>query len=66
MNRAYTFGEEGESSGQFFKSHLNKIKLNDRPVHFLDMDLSYLSKDVYDQVLSAQVLLLFLIRHRYL
>ena len=55
MNRAYTFGEEGESSGQYFKSHLSKMSLNDKPVRFEEMDLSYLTKDTYDKMMTAQI-----------
>eukprot|EP00427_Karlodinium_veneficum_P067757 CAMPEP_0169321694 /NCGR_PEP_ID=MMETSP1017-20121227/9031_1 /TAXON_ID=342587 /ORGANISM="Karlodinium micrum, Strain CCMP2283" /LENGTH=148 /DNA_ID=CAMNT_0009416203 /DNA_START=123 /DNA_END=567 /DNA_ORIENTATION=+ len=34
ISRSFTFGEEGTSSGQFFKSHLSKIKLNDELVEW--------------------------------
>merc|ERR1719487_2736500 len=55
VNRAYTFGEEGESTGQFFKSHLSKMSLNDKPVRFGEMDLSYLKKETYDAMITAQI-----------
>lgn len=55
VNRAFTFGNVGESHGQFFEQHLAKIRLNDEFVAFADMDLSYLRGDVYPQFLQGQV-----------
>ncbi|KAM1791330.1 hypothetical protein ACFX12_035308 [Malus domestica] len=45
--RTYNFGEHGSSLGQFFKQSLEPIKLNDVPVDWKSMDLSYLMEDKY-------------------
>ncbi|XP_068324080.1 alpha-1,3-mannosyl-glycoprotein 2-beta-N-acetylglucosaminyltransferase-like [Pyrus communis] len=45
--RTYNFGENGSSLGQFFKQYLEPIKLNDVPVDWKSMDLSYLMEDKY-------------------
>ncbi|TQE13889.1 hypothetical protein C1H46_000520 [Malus baccata] len=45
--RTYNFGEHGSSLGQFFKQYLEPIKLNDVPVDWKSMDLSYLMEDKY-------------------
>ncbi|KAM2903995.1 hypothetical protein COP2_003765 [Malus domestica] len=45
--RTYNFGEHGSSLGQFFKQYLEPIKLNDVPVDWKSMDLSYLMQDKY-------------------
>jgi alpha-1,3-mannosyl-glycoprotein beta-1,2-N-acetylglucosaminyltransferase len=47
ISRSFTFGEEGTSSGQFFKSHLSKIKLNDEPVDWAAENLQFLSSAEY-------------------
>eukprot|EP01094_Clydonella_sp_ATCC50884_P025310 TRINITY_DN6604_c0_g1_i1.p1 TRINITY_DN6604_c0_g1~~TRINITY_DN6604_c0_g1_i1.p1 ORF type:complete len:424 (+),score=64.19 TRINITY_DN6604_c0_g1_i1:83-1273(+) len=56
ISRSYTFGEKGSSGGQFFKSHLQHIALNDHPQKFTKMDLSYLEKDNWDQHFADLVL----------
>lgn len=48
VSRTRTFGKVGVSNGLFYEKHLKYIKLNDKPVQFTKMDLSYLHKDVYD------------------
>ncbi len=53
MNRAYTFGKEGSSGGQFFDELLATIKLNDRSVPFTRMNLEYLVKQNYDNLLET-------------
>ncbi|KAF4744416.1 mannosyl (alpha-1,3-)-glycoprotein beta-1,2-N-acetylglucosaminyltransferase, partial [Perkinsus olseni] len=35
ISRSYTFGEEGQSQGQYFAAHLSRIKLNTDFVDFL-------------------------------
>ncbi|KAF4739934.1 mannosyl (alpha-1,3-)-glycoprotein beta-1,2-N-acetylglucosaminyltransferase, partial [Perkinsus olseni] len=35
ISRSYTFGEEGQSQGQYFAAHLSRIKLNTDYVDFL-------------------------------
>ncbi|KAL6209118.1 hypothetical protein ACLB2K_020061 [Fragaria x ananassa] len=45
--RTYNFGEHGSSLGQFYKQFLEPIKLNDIPVDWKSMDLSYLMEDKY-------------------
>lgn len=56
VSRSYTFGSEGTSSGQFFKKHLSKIKLNDVVVDWQGLDLGYLSSTVaFDDFLAIQV-----------
>lgn len=42
ISRAFTFGEEGVSDSQIFKSHLSRISLNTKPVDWASQDLSYL------------------------
>lgn len=46
VSRTYHFGVRGTSSGQY-SIFLEKIKLNDQPVAFDQMDLSYLEGDRY-------------------
>eukprot|EP00505_MAST-04D_sp_SCG-Rhode-Island_P003400 Stramenopile-MAST_4_protein_3400 len=53
--RTYTFGKNGVSHAQFFGQYLGSIKLNDKAVSWNTMDLSYLSKDVYDEHLEHAV-----------
>lgn len=45
--RTYNFGEHGSSLGQFFKQYLEPIRLNDVPVKWKSMDLSYLMENNY-------------------
>ncbi|MCO5574475.1 hypothetical protein L7F22_028260 [Adiantum nelumboides] len=49
--RTYNFGEHGSSMGQFFRQYLEPIKLNDVPVKWRTMDLSYLSEKSYNGLL---------------
>jgi len=53
VNRVYTFGREGSSGGQFFEEFLAKIKLNDIPIDFSKLDLSYLPETRYDPYLAS-------------
>ncbi|KAE8584999.1 hypothetical protein XENTR_v10021192 [Xenopus tropicalis] len=55
LSRTRTFGRKGVSQGQFFDQHLRFIKLNQDPVAFSKMDLSYLLKDNYDPMFLEQV-----------
>jgi len=43
ISRTYTFGSAGTSNGQFFKSHLSKIKINKVPIDWATSDVDYLS-----------------------
>jgi len=45
ISRTYTIGVEGASNGQFYQENLASIKLNDVPINFQELDLSYLLKD---------------------
>ncbi|XP_042984603.1 alpha-1,3-mannosyl-glycoprotein 2-beta-N-acetylglucosaminyltransferase-like isoform X2 [Carya illinoinensis] len=45
--RTYNFGEHGSSLGQFFKQYLEPIKMNDVPIDWKSMDLSYLMEDKF-------------------
>ena len=47
ISRTYTFGEIGSSQGQFWRSYLQFIKLNDEYVDFSKLDLSYLSSVLF-------------------
>jgi len=49
ISRTYTFGAEGASHGQFYQENLASIKLNDVPVKFEELDLSYLLKDNWNK-----------------
>ncbi|GAB6032093.1 mannosyl (alpha-1,3-)-glycoprotein beta-1,2-N-acetylglucosaminyltransferase [Chamberlinius hualienensis] len=55
LSRTKTFGKIGVSNGLFYEKHLKFIKLNDKPVPFTAMDLSYLKKDNYDVQFVKQV-----------
>eukprot|EP00285_Hemiselmis_virescens_P009317 CAMPEP_0173407986 /NCGR_PEP_ID=MMETSP1356-20130122/68548_1 /TAXON_ID=77927 ORGANISM="Hemiselmis virescens, Strain PCC157" /NCGR_SAMPLE_ID=MMETSP1356 /ASSEMBLY_ACC=CAM_ASM_000847 /LENGTH=218 /DNA_ID=CAMNT_0014369221 /DNA_START=45 /DNA_END=697 /DNA_ORIENTATION=- len=46
--RTVTFGQIGSSQGQFFASHLSKMKLNTKLIDFTSRDMSYLLKSNYD------------------
>ncbi|XP_015174365.1 PREDICTED: alpha-1,3-mannosyl-glycoprotein 2-beta-N-acetylglucosaminyltransferase [Polistes dominula] len=48
ISRTRTFGKIGVSNGLFFEKHLKFIKLNEKPVPFTKMNLTYLLKDNYD------------------
>ncbi|XP_043208577.1 alpha-1,3-mannosyl-glycoprotein 2-beta-N-acetylglucosaminyltransferase-like isoform X1 [Amphibalanus amphitrite] len=48
VSRTRTFGKKGVSNGLFFEKHLKFIHLNDRPVPFTKMDMSYLLRENYD------------------
>ncbi|KAL0484649.1 alpha-1,3-mannosyl-glycoprotein beta, partial [Acrasis kona] len=49
ISRTYTFGAKGVSLGQFYEQYLKHIKLNQVPVDWSGVDLSYLEKDIYDR-----------------
>jgi len=56
ISRSYTFGSDGTSKGQFFKSHLSRIKLNDVMVDWTQQDLSRLkSAAAFDAYLTEQM-----------
>jgi alpha-1,3-mannosyl-glycoprotein beta-1,2-N-acetylglucosaminyltransferase len=56
ISRSFTFGEEGTSSGQFFKSHLSKIKLNDELVEWEHENLQFLSSpSSFDRYLTQRM-----------
>merc|ERR1719440_2551312 len=56
VSRSYTFGEEGVSKGQFFKTHLSRIALNDQAIDWSKEDLSFLkSPDAYEQHLTKEL-----------
>ncbi|XP_063794375.1 alpha-1,3-mannosyl-glycoprotein 2-beta-N-acetylglucosaminyltransferase [Pseudophryne corroboree] len=55
LPRTRTFGRKGVSQGQFFDQHLRFIKLNQDPVAFTKIDLSYLLKENYDPWFLGQV-----------
>eukprot|EP00455_Lapot_gusevi_P026056 TRINITY_DN2748_c0_g1_i2.p1 TRINITY_DN2748_c0_g1~~TRINITY_DN2748_c0_g1_i2.p1 ORF type:complete len:455 (+),score=83.81 TRINITY_DN2748_c0_g1_i2:75-1439(+) len=55
INRVYTFGANGASGGQFFNQYLAPIKLNNQPVKFEEIDLSYLVKTRYDSQFLAAI-----------
>lgn len=56
VSRTYTFGEKGTSSGQFFKAHLSKIRINDVPVPWDTMNLDFLgSVATFDEWLEARL-----------
>lgn len=55
VSRTKTFGAEGTSVGQFYEEHLRHILLNDKPVDFSALDLSFLVKDGYDAALNVQL-----------
>ncbi|KAJ0513644.1 putative alpha-1,3-mannosyl-glycoprotein 2-beta-N-acetylglucosaminyltransferase [Helianthus annuus] len=45
--RTYNFGEHGSSLGQFFHQYLKPIRLNDRPIDWKSMNLTYLMEDKF-------------------
>jgi alpha-1,3-mannosyl-glycoprotein beta-1,2-N-acetylglucosaminyltransferase len=53
VSRSRTFGEKGVSRSQFFGKFLATIHLNDRPVDFRSLDLSYLEKAAWDALFLA-------------
>ncbi|XP_037089237.1 alpha-1,3-mannosyl-glycoprotein 2-beta-N-acetylglucosaminyltransferase-like isoform X2 [Pollicipes pollicipes] len=55
VSRTRTFGKKGVSNGLFFEKHLKYIHLNDKPVPFTKMDLSYLLKANYDRSFTDRV-----------
>lgn len=55
MSRTKTFGKIGVSNGLFYEKHLKFIRLNQRPVEFTKLDLSYLERQRYDREVMDQV-----------
>lgn len=55
ISRTFTFGLVGVSQGQFWKQHLQYIRLNNRKVKFTDLSLDYLLKDQYDKTFKEAV-----------
>ncbi|CAA86513.1 Alpha-1,3-mannosyl-glycoprotein 2-beta-N-acetylglucosaminyltransferase [Caenorhabditis elegans] len=49
------YGKEGTSKGQFFSDHLEKIKVNDLPVDFSQINLDYLQKNEFESRLSLDI-----------
>lgn len=48
INRVYTFGHRGSSSGQFWTRYLKRIRLNSDDTEWDDVDISYLDGPRYD------------------
>jgi len=48
LSRTKTFGKIGVSNGLFYEKHLKYIYLNELPVDFTKLNLTYLLKDEYD------------------
>jgi len=48
ISRTFTFGAQGASQGQFYQLHLAKIRLNDQPIDWQLMDLSFLMRPAWD------------------
>ena len=42
ISRTITFGDKGVSAGQYYKQHLQYIKLNSDPIDFTKLNLTYL------------------------
>lgn len=63
ISRTYTFGEAGVSMGQYWSQHLQHIVLNQNPVDFSKLNLSYLQKSQYDVVFVERVLNLPLVSY---
>lgn len=56
VSRTYTFGEQGVSKGQFFKTHLKAMVLNNKPVNWTARNLSFVSTaSNFDAYLSKEV-----------
>eukprot|EP01112_Ceratiomyxa_fruticulosa_P010598 TRINITY_DN2812_c0_g2_i1.p1 TRINITY_DN2812_c0_g2~~TRINITY_DN2812_c0_g2_i1.p1 ORF type:complete len:435 (+),score=45.79 TRINITY_DN2812_c0_g2_i1:177-1481(+) len=60
ISRNYNLGEQGVSSGQFYKTHIKNIPKNTEFVRFSEIDMTYMIKEYYDkwfgdEVLSAEV-----------
>merc|ERR1719491_109897 len=56
VSRSFTFGEQGVSAGQFFKSHLSRIHLNEDAVDWSAQDLSALgSPESFENHLSSEL-----------
>lgn len=56
VSRSFTFGEQGTSGGQFFKTHLSKIRLNEQPVDWANQDTSFLaSQESFDAHLTQEL-----------
>eukprot|EP00731_Ephydatia_muelleri_P017830 Em0010g928a len=48
ISRTYTFGDAGVSLGQYWSQHLQYIVLNQNPVDFSKVNISYLQQSEYD------------------
>ncbi|KAJ8334951.1 hypothetical protein SKAU_G00405900 [Synaphobranchus kaupii] len=55
VSRTITFGRKGVSLGQFFDQYLRYIKLNTEFVPFMQLDLSYLVRERYNQRFESEV-----------
>jgi alpha-1,3-mannosyl-glycoprotein beta-1,2-N-acetylglucosaminyltransferase len=58
ISRTITFGDKGVSAGQFYRQHLQYIKLNSDPVDFSKLNLSQLQEAEYDRLFLGRVLAL--------
>ena len=52
--RTYNFGAVGSSKGQYFKRYLEHTALNQDPVDWAALDLSYLQPARYSILLSCE------------
>ncbi|KAA0196710.1 hypothetical protein HAZT_HAZT008070 [Hyalella azteca] len=55
ISRTKTFGKKGVSNGLFFEKHLKFIHLNEQPVPFTSMNLTFLLKSEYDAAFERRV-----------
>ncbi|XP_065084522.1 alpha-1,3-mannosyl-glycoprotein 2-beta-N-acetylglucosaminyltransferase [Ochlerotatus camptorhynchus] len=55
LPRTRTFGKVGVSNGLFFDKHLKYIKLSEDFVSFTKMNLTYLQKNIYDEIFLKAV-----------
>ena len=55
ISRTLHYGKNGVSSSQFQDNYMDKMKLNDKFIHFRQLDLKYLEKGEWDQSYTARV-----------
>jgi alpha-1,3-mannosyl-glycoprotein beta-1,2-N-acetylglucosaminyltransferase len=55
LSRTYTFGKDGVSKGEFWKTYLSKMVLNDQYYHFTKFDLSYLEPAEFFKLFTEEV-----------
>ena len=56
VSRTYHFGTDGGASGNQFGSVLERVKLNEQPVHWDTEDLSYLENSLYENQYMEMVM----------